>query len=286
MPSTLEAGLYLVATPIGNLGDITYRAVETLKAVDAIFCEDTRISRRLLAHYGIGTRLSVYNDFSDEADRNSILDRLRAGEAIALISDAGLPLISDPGFKLLNAIRDASLPVTAVPGPTAFATALTLSGLPPHPSLFVGFLPSKSGQRRKALEALVAVNATLIFYESPRRAKSAVADMAAVLGNRRAAILRELTKRHEQIATGSLAELAARLGDAVPLRGEFVIVTGPPSEQRLAGDLSLNEQRLRNLIGELGLKEAVKSFVLETGQSRNAVYGRALGLKDATSNDS
>ena len=275
----LPPGLYLVATPIGNLGDMTYRAVETLNTVDAILCEDTRISRRLLDHYSIETKLQLYNDFSDEADRVRITDQLLGGLSLALISDAGMPLISDPGFKLLAAVRDAGLPVTAIPGPTAFATALALSGLPPQPALFAGFLPTKSGQRKTALKALRDANATLIFHESPRRLKAGLTDMAAVLGNRQAALLRELTKRHEQIATGDLEYLIEGIGETIPARGEFVVVVGPPDVASEAPDDSILDALLQDYIAESGLKEAVKRMVRESGRSRNAVYQRALELK-------
>lgn len=285
MASEVQAGLYLIATPIGNLGDVTYRAVETLQSVDVIFCEDTRISRRLLDRYGIKADLKVYNDFSDEQDRQRIVDRLLKGEAIALISDAGMPLISDPGFKLLAAVRDAGLPVTALPGPSAMPTALALSGLPPHPAFFAGFLPPRSGARVKALEALADIDGTLVFYESPRRIKAALSDMLAALGDRNAALLRELTKRHEQVATGPISILLGAVGTDVPLRGEFVIVLGPPTDHIAELDSEAADKALKALVTEHGVKEAVKQFVAKTGQPRNTVYQRALELKPGADRD-
>ncbi len=204
----LEPGLHLVATPIGNLGDITLRALWVLRGVDRILCEDTRVTGRLLARFGITTPLEAYHDHNADRVRPLALAALRGGERLALVSDAGTPLVSDPGFKLVRAALEEGLPVTAAPGPSAAIDALILSGLPPDAFLFAGFLPPRAAARRKALAAWRELPATLIFYEGPSRLAAALADLRETLGDRPAAIARELTKRHEEIRRGSLSALA------------------------------------------------------------------------------
>ena len=224
----LAPGLHLVATPIGNLGDITLRALWVLRDADRILCEDTRVTARLLAHFGIDKPLDAYHDHNAERVRPAVLDALRRGEKLALVSDAGTPLVSDPGFKLVRAALAEDLPVTAAPGPSAALTALILSGLPPDRFLFAGFLPPRSAARRRALVQWAALEATLIFFEGPSRLAASLADMAETLGTREAAVARELTKRHEEIRRGPLDALARHYRDSGPPRGEAVIVIGPP----------------------------------------------------------
>jgi 16S rRNA (cytidine1402-2'-O)-methyltransferase len=248
-------GLYLVATPIGNLGDISLRALAVLNGADRIFCEDTRVTGKLLARYGISTSLGAYHDHNAEQVRPAVLTALRRGERVALVSDAGTPLVSDPGYKLVRAALAKDLPVTAIPGPNAAVTALILSGLSPDAFLFAGFLPPRQAARRRALARWVAVEATLVFYESTPRLAESLADMAEVLGDREAAVARELTKLHEEVRRGRLADLAA------------------PDEAEV-------DQRLRSALAELGLREATAKLAAETGMPRGKLYRRALALRD------
>src|SRR5215467_8423477 len=217
-------GLYLVATPIGNLGDVTLRALETLSAVDAIACEDTRVTRRLLERYAITTPLLTYHDHNAEIVRPRILARLEAGAAIALVSDAGTPLISDPGFKLVQAAQAAGHTVTAVPGASAVLTALTASGLPTDRLFFEGFLPSREAARRTRIDELANLPATLVFFETGPRIAAMLDDAATRLGRRKATVCRELTKLHEEIRRGELATVALAYRDGAETRGEFVVV--------------------------------------------------------------
>lgn len=272
----LAPGLHLVATPIGNLGDITLRALWVLDSVDRILCEDTRVTARLLAQYSIDKPLAPYHDHNADRVRPAVLDALRRGETLALVSDAGTPLVSDPGYKLVREALVEGLPVTAAPGPSAAVTALILSGLPAAAFLFAGFLPPRAAARRKALAQWSGLAATLVFYEGPSRLTAALADMAQVLGAQRpAAIGRELTKRHEEMRRGTLAELAAHYAAAAPPRGEIVVVVGPPAEQT-APDVGDLDTRLDALLGQMSLRDAVAVLVAETGLSRHALYDRAL----------
>src|SRR5579871_4297413 len=227
----LPAGLYVVATPIGNLGDVTLRALETLAGADLIACEDTRVTRKLLDRYGIATPLTPYHDHNAAEARPKLLARLAAGAAIALVSDAGTPLISDPGFKLVRAAREGALPVTALPGASAVLAALGGAGLPTDRFLFEGFLPAKEAGRRKRIEELKRIPATLVLFETGPRLAAALADLADVLGPREAAICRELTKLHEQTLRGDLAGLARDIAAGDEPRGEIVIVIAPPAEE-------------------------------------------------------
>jgi 16S rRNA (cytidine1402-2'-O)-methyltransferase len=279
LPETeLAPGLYLVATPIGNLGDITLRALAVLRGADRILCEDTRVTRKLLARYGISTSLGAYHDHNAEQVRPTVLAALRRGERVALVSDAGTPLVSDPGYKLVRAALAENLPVIAIPGPTAAVTALILSGLAPDAFLFAGFLPPRRAARRRALERWAAVEATLIFYESTPRLAESLDDMAEVLGNREAAIARELTKLHEEVRRGRLAELAAHYRLAGPPRGEAAIVVGGP--ERGEPDQAEVDQRLRSALAELGVREAAAKLAAETGIPRGELYRRALAMRD------
>jgi 16S rRNA (cytidine1402-2'-O)-methyltransferase len=279
LPQTeLAPGLYLVATPIGNLGDISLRALAVLHGADRIFCEDTRVTGKLLARYGISTSLGAYHDHNAEQVRPTVLTALRRGERVALVSDAGTPLVSDPGYKLVRAALAEDLPVNAIPGATASVTALILSGLPPAAFLFAGFLPPRQAARRRALERWTAVEATLIFYESTARLAESLADMAEVLGNREAAVARELTKLHEEVRRGRLADLVAHYRLAGPPRGEVVVVVGGP-ERREPDDAEI-DKRLRTAIAELGVREAAAKLASETGLRRGELYRRALAIRD------
>ena len=275
--SKLAPGLYLVATPIGNLADVTLRALDVLRGVDTVLCEDTRVTSKLLARYGIAAATQPYHDHNAERVRPEILARLKAGAALALVSDAGTPLVSDPGYKLVREALAAGVGVTAVPGPSAALTALLSSGLPPDRFLFAGFLPAKVVARRRTLEALKDVTATLLFYESAPRLAASLADMAASLGARPAAVARELTKLHEEVRRGSLAELAAHYRDSGPPKGELVIVVGPPVPAA-ASDAEL-DHALRAALARKTLREAVEDVAAASGARRRHVYVRALALK-------
>ncbi len=269
-------GLHIVATPIGNLSDITLRALATLAHADIVFCEDTRHSRRLFEHFGLKPRLAAYHDHTPAETRGKILAALAEGKIVALISDAGTPLISDPGFKLVRDAIGAGHTVTAEPGPSAAIAALTLSGLPTDKFLFLGFLPTKSHARREELLRIKDVRASLVIYESPQRLAAMLGDLAVVFGARPAAVARELTKLHEEIVRGSLAELAAHFAKAQTPKGEIVIIVGPPGDEpREEIDL---DAALTNALEHVSLKEAVAQVTAELGLSRRVVYARALAL--------
>src|SRR5690348_12078503 len=238
MSDRLAPGLHIVATPIGNLGDLSPRAAETLRSADRILVEDTRVTAKLLRHIGAKVPMTRYDDHSSEADRGAIVGRL-GNEAVALVSDAGTPLISDPGYKLVRAARDAGFEVHTVPGPNAAIAALTLAGLPTDRFLFVGFLPAKDKARAEAIGEVAAVRATLIFYESGPRLVEALAALADGLGDRDAAVVREITKLHEECVTGPLSDLAKRYADK-PTKGEIVIVVGPAPEGPETSDEQLD----------------------------------------------
>lgn len=275
---TLAPGLHIVATPIGNLRDISFRALATLAAADAVLAEDTRTSKTLLAHYGISTPLLPYHEHNAAQMRPKILAKLREGGRLALISDAGTPLVSDPGYKLVADVVAEGLPVTGIPGPSAVLAALVLAGLPTDRFFFEGFLPPKSAARRGRLTELAVIPGTLVFFESPRRLAEMLADAGAVLGARPAAVARELTKFHETVQRGTLAELAAHYSEEEEARGEIVVIIGPPGAEALlpAGDVI--DERLREAMARLSLKEAVAQVAAETGQPRRKVYARALEL--------
>jgi 16S rRNA (cytidine1402-2'-O)-methyltransferase len=270
-------GLYLVATPIGNLGDIGLRALGILAAADAIACEDTRVSRRLIDHYGIATPLMPYHEHNAAEARPKILARLAAGEIVALISDAGTPLISDPGYKLAREVSAAGHPVTAIPGASSVLTALSLSGLPTDRFFFDGFLPPKDAARQKRIKELARIPATLVLFETGPRIADALADLAGELGPREAAVCRELTKLHEEIRRRPLDMLAQDYANGAETRGEFVIVVAPPAEEQ-AGQQDI-DALLRQALTRTSVKEAVGEVASATGASRRDVYQRALALK-------
>jgi 16S rRNA (cytidine1402-2'-O)-methyltransferase len=273
----LAPGLYLVATPIGNLGDITVRALQALAGADLIACEDTRVSAKLLARYGITTSLTPYHDHNAASARPKLLARLAAGEAIALISDAGTPLVSDPGYKLVRGAQAAGMPVAVVPGPSAVLAALTLSGMPTDRFFFEGFLPSKAGERRARIGELSRIPATLVLFETGPRIAAALSDLAQRLGTREAAVCRELTKLHEEVARGELAALARDFSIERKARGEIVIVIAPPPHEDRVG-INEVDALLRDALDRISLKEAVAEIAAVTGEPRRAVYQRALAL--------
>jgi 16S rRNA (cytidine1402-2'-O)-methyltransferase len=278
-------GLYLVATPIGNLGDITLRALETLAGVDVIACEDTRITRRLTERYAIGVELIPYHEHNAEAARPKILQRLSEGASVALVSDAGTPLISDPGYKLVREACAAGHAVTALPGPSSVLTALSVAALPTDRFFFEGFLPSKQQARRTRLTELARIDATLVLFESGGRVQDSLADLAAIMGGREAAICRELTKLHEEVIRMSLAELAAN-ASTLETRGEFVLVIGPPPRDADVMTSDTLDDLLKEELRTESVKDAVMHAVELSGRPRREVYARALALAKESQNES
>lgn len=275
MEKPLEPGLYVVATPIGNLGDLSLRAAETLRKADLILAEDTRVTRKLLAHVGIKAPMRRYDDHARDNDRNAIVDRLER-EVIAIVSDAGTPLISDPGFKLVRAARDAGRHVTTVPGPCAAIAALSISGLPTDRFLFLGFLPTKAKARRDAIAGIAGVRATLVLYESGPRLGGTLRALLEVLGDQNAVVARELTKLYEECFVGTLTELADRFEDVSP-KGEIVIVVAPPEEQEPATDSTI-DRLLESAMERLSPSRAAAEVAEELNIPRKRAYERALDL--------
>jgi 16S rRNA (cytidine1402-2'-O)-methyltransferase len=271
------AGLHLVATPIGNLGDITLRALQTLAGVDVIACEDTRITRRLTERYGIAAELASYHEHNAAAARPKILQRLAEGGSVALVSDAGTPLVSDPGFKLVREACAAGFAVVALPGPSSVLAALSVAGLPTDRFFFEGFLPPKSAARRTRLTELARIDATLVVFESGNRVQDTLADLAAIMGARDAAICRELTKLHEDITRAKLSELAEQ-ADRLETRGEFVLVIGPPPADAQVLTAEALDELLREALADHSVKDAVAHAVELSGRPRREVYARALEL--------
>jgi 16S rRNA (cytidine1402-2'-O)-methyltransferase len=274
-------GLHLVATPIGNLGDITLRALETLAGVDVVACEDTRITRRLMERFAIAATLVPYHEHNAAAMRPKILERLAQGGAVALVSDAGTPLISDPGFKLAREAAAAGVAVTAVPGPSSVLTALCVAALPTDRFFFEGFLPPKQAARRARLAELSRIDATLVLFESGARVQDCLHDLAEAMGERDAAICRELTKLHEEVRRGRLADLAQAAG-ALETRGEFVLVVAPPAADAGVMSAAALDDLLRGVLATGSVKDAVAQATEVSGRPRREVYARALALaKDA-----
>lgn len=275
---SLCPGLYVVATPIGNLGDITVRALATLAAADLIACEDTRVSRTLVNHYGISTRLVAYHDHNAHLQRPKLLAALAEGKAVALVSDAGTPLVSDPGYRLVSEAVFAGRTIIPIPGASSVLAALVTSGLPSDAFLFVGFLSSKQAARRKRLAALAATPATLIFFESPRRLAASLADMAEKLGaERQSVVARELTKKFETVRRDSLAALAEQYENEAPPKGEVVVLVGPPNDVPISADEI--DTLLIELLTSHSIREAAAEAVAQTGLPRRDLYQRALALK-------
>ena len=272
-------GLYIVATPIGNLGDISARAAATLASANVIAAEDTRVTAKLLSHLGLRVPMTPYHDHSDERTRAALVARMER-EVVVLVSDAGTPLISDPGYKLVRDARAAGRHVTTLPGPCAAIAAITLSGLPSDRFLFAGFLPNKAKARADTIAEFAGLRATLVFYESGPRLAAALTALADGLGNREAAVAREISKLYEECATGTLADLAARFADAPP-KGEIVIVVGPPGEQIAEeADAATIDAALRAAMADRPVAQAAKAVAKQYGLDRHEVYARALALKE------
>lgn len=271
----LEAGLYIVATPIGNLGDVTGRAVDVLARCDAVACEDTRVTGKLLKHLGLSKPLWRYDDHADDKARLRLLEKMR-GEAVALVSDAGTPLVSDPGYRLVRDARAAEIPVTSLPGPSAPVLALTLSGLPNDRFLFAGFLPAKDKARTEVLEELAGVRTTLVFFETAPRLVKSLQAIGEALPGREVAVARELTKLYEECRMGSAGELAAHY-EAHPPRGEIVLLIGPPGVTEATAEDA--DTLLREALGRLKPSHAAAEVAKATGLDRKALYARALELK-------
>ncbi|MEM0986674.1 MAG: 16S rRNA (cytidine(1402)-2'-O)-methyltransferase [Pseudomonadota bacterium] len=274
----LAAGLYIVSTPIGNLRDITLRALDTLTAADEILAEDTRVTRKLLTAYGIHTRLTAYHDHNGAERRPGVLAALQAGATIALVSDAGTPLISDPGFKLVRDAADCGVAIIPVPGASAMLAGLVVAGLPTDRFLFAGFLPQKAAARRRALEALAPIDSTLILYEAGSRLTAMLSDAAACLGgNRPVAVSRELTKRFEETRRDTLEELAAHYAGAGSPKGELVVMIGPP-ENGATREADL-DRFLEEGLASMSVKAASEAAARALGVPRRQAYQRALELK-------
>jgi 16S rRNA (cytidine1402-2'-O)-methyltransferase len=274
----LPPGLHLVATPIGNLGDITLRALDTLAAADFIACEDTRVTRKLLSRYGIKASITTYHEHSGPAAHRWLLEKLAEGRSVALVSDAGTPLISDPGALLVADALAAGHPVTPIPGPSSVIAALAVAGLPAEPFLYLGFLPAKENARRKRLAEVRRIPATLVLFESPNRISALLADAAAELGKERAAaVCRELTKLHETTYRGSLAELAERFSSG-EAKGEIVVLVAPPEKEETPAVADV-DALLTDAIAAAGVKEGAALVAKATGLSARDLYRRALELK-------
>ena len=275
----LAAGLYLTATPIGHARDISLRALDVLAQVDLIAAEDTRVTSKLLAIHGISKPLTPYNDHNAAKERPRLIGKLQAGARIALVSDAGTPLVSDPGFKLVRAVLAEGIAVYAVPGASAVLTGLCLSGLPSDRFLFAGFLPAKAGERRTILEELKTLRATLIFFESAQRLDDTLPEMLAVWGPRDAVVARELTKLHEEVRRGTLAELAEHYAQAGAPRGEVTLLVGPP--QDVEADFAKIEEALEAALPFMPLKAASDMLAGLTGAPRKQIYDLGLKKKNA-----
>jgi 16S rRNA (cytidine1402-2'-O)-methyltransferase len=274
--NALPPGLYIVATPIGNLSDLSPRASEVLARADLIAVEDSRVTAKLLHHIGVRRPMLPYHDHNAERVRPQLLDRMRQ-EAVALVSDAGTPLISDPGYKLVRDARAAGIPVTTIPGPSAVVAALTLAGLPTDRFLFMGFLPAKGGAKATAIAEVASVRATLVLYESGPRLAATLKALGEGLGDRDAAVAREISKKFEETVTGTLSELAERYAEAAP-RGEIVVVVAPPGEAEAAGEAEVDEA-LREAMGRLSASRAAAEVAEKLGVPRRQAYERALKLK-------
>lgn len=275
----LEPGLYLVATPIGNLADITIRALNVLAAADVIAAEDTRVTRVLLSRYAIAQKPTAYHEHNAKTAGPVLLDAAESGKSVALVSDAGTPLVSDPGFRLVEEAVERHLPVIPIPGASASIAALTASGLPTDSFLFIGFLPVKPGPRSRKLASLAATDATLVFYESPRRLADALAAMEKELGgDRQCAVARELTKRFEEFRRGSLSELSVHYASADTPKGEVVICVGPPQQSDVMSQQD-EDALLASLVAEMPVSRAASEAARLTGRSKRELYARLLAMK-------
>lgn len=280
----LECGLYVVATPIGNLMDMTFRAVDVLQQVDLIACEDTRVTGKLLRHFGIKTDMLAYNDHNGAKVRPQLLAEINAGKSIALVSDAGTPLISDPGYKLVGACADKGVKVIPVPGASALLAGLVAAALPTDRVMFVGFLPPKQKARQSSISSLAQVNATIVFYETGPRLGSTLTDMAEHLGPRPAVVGRELTKLYEEVRRGTLEDLVGFYGKGSQIKGEIVIVVGPPLETESMTNAEI-DAALKDALDTLSVRDAAAAVAETSGQPRRQLYARALALKTADADD-
>jgi 16S rRNA (cytidine1402-2'-O)-methyltransferase len=274
----LAPGLYVVATPIGNMGDMTIRALSTLAAAETVLCEDTRTSGKLMDRFAIRTRLSPYHEHNAQKVRPQILERLKQGAAIALISDAGMPLVSDPGYRLVKEAIELGIPVTSCPGASAVLTGLALSGLPTDRFLFAGFVPQKQGERKRLFAELAPVRATLIFFESPHRIIETLHDLASDLPGRSVAVTRELTKLHEEVLRGNALEIAAALEGRPSVKGEITLLLGPPMEETAITEQDL-ASAIADALAEMPASKAASELARRFNLSRSDVYQRILGLK-------
>ena len=274
--SPLPAALYIVATPIGNPEDITLRALKVLQSASVIACEDTRVTNRLLSHHQIKASMFCYNDFSTDKNRQQLLAKILQGSSVALVSDAGTPLISDPGYKLVTEAQEQGIDVITLPGPSSVIAALTVAGLPTNRFLFEGFLPVRSAARTAVLLPYKQLAATLVFFESARRLASSLQDMHKVLGNRQGAVIRELTKHYEEVRKGSLSELVAHYLQAEQPKGEIIIVIAPAEEGIVDDDML--ESALKKALATMSVKEAVAAVAAATSFPKKYVYTRALEL--------
>lgn len=285
-PASFTPGLYVVATPIGNARDITLRALDLLRGADIIACEDTRVTRKLLNIHDIDRPTLAYHDHNAARIRPRLMERLIKGEIVALVSDAGTPLISDPGYRLVNEARQAGVAVTALPGASAPLAALASAGLPTDKFLFAGFLPAKSAARRRALGELASVSATLVFFESAPRLAASLTDMAAELGPRKAAVLRELTKKFEEARHGSLPDLARHYQTEGPPKGEIVVLVAPPDGRAATLEAAEIDALLLTALDQGSVKDAAAGLAERTGLPRRTLYNRALVLRAGAEGDS
>lgn len=274
---SFESGLYVVATPIGNLADMSQRAIAVLDAAEIVAVEDSRVTGKLLHHLGIKKKMRRYNDHSSTNDRDSLIAAARDG-VVALVSDAGTPLISDPGYKLVRAAREAGVPVYTIPGASAVIAALSISGLPTDRFLFSGFLPNKAKARADALLELAPIKATLVFYESGPRLAASLETISEIYGDREVAVARELTKKFEEVVTGTAAELAARYAVQEP-KGEIVLIIGPPSEDAATADARDVDAALREALQSMSAAKAAGAIAKKFGLERAALYARATEIK-------
>lgn len=277
-PSALEAGLHIVATPIGNMGDITLRALEVLRAADVIACEDTRVFAKLARHYAVTAPTIAYSDATQDAAEPRVLRALAEGKRVALVSDAGMPLISDPGYRLVRAALAGGHAVTCAPGASSVPVALALSGLPTDRFYFAGFLPSRAAERRRAIVEAAGVPGTLVFFEAPHRLAASLGDLAELLGPRPAAVARELTKLFEEVRRAPLDQLAAHYAAQPGVKGEIAIVVGPPGEDAPPAARDV-DAALRTAMQNASVRDAAAEVAARLGLQRREVYARALQLK-------
>ena len=275
----LAPGLYVVATPIGNLGDMTIRALATLAAAETVLCEDTRTSAKLMERFAIKAKLWSYHEHNAQKVRPEILARLQQGATIALISDAGMPLVSDPGYRLVKEAVEMGIPVTACPGPSAVLTGLALSGLPTDRFLFAGFVPQKQGERKKLFAEFAKLKATLIFFESPHRIIETLHDLALGLPGRHVAVTRELTKLHEEVLRGEAAEIATQLEARPSVKGEITLLVGPPEGEEEVSEAEL-ENAITHALAEMPASKAASELAKRFNLSRSDVYQRILSRRE------